>query len=378
MDRRNNHDQFGAATIALDKAAVGPALCDVLQYISSYAASGSAAQTTALPEQTTSSAVDSALFRGLQYESSSAAFGSAGAGSKMPPLVRTPSSTLAAGAATRECKTLAEIAAAMLARRRCRSKRDGHRQRGDIVDDRPPLPRKGQRITEWTSRAEREGTKPRVSQSFKADMTAASWARLTPLVIGISGATKAGKTTLAERLSRFICGDDVHRLRRQGKSDRVDRFEGLGRRVSIIGQDSYFLSPKHFGGVQPCWDDSASLDHERLLLALRREAQTGQCHLIILEGFRAFLDHRIVENLDILLWIHIPEETCRSRKMKRHSFAEQQFQQDIWYYHVAYEKMVMQRPQSPHILDGTRPPHLVREQALTVIRSCAEHLHFCR
>jgi hypothetical protein len=65
-----------------------------------------------------------------------------------------------------------------------------------------------------------------------------------PFVVGISGPTKAGKTTLAHGIRESIVPYMALAQKQEGGKDRVNRFcdaEGMIC-VSIIGQDSYFLT----------------------------------------------------------------------------------------------------------------------------------------
>ena len=63
-----------------------------------------------------------------------------------------------------------------------------------------------------------------------------------PKIIGISGPTKAGKTTLASGLARRICGGD-RKLPPQFGRDRVERFLGdRGKEFNQLTMVAYYGS----------------------------------------------------------------------------------------------------------------------------------------
>jgi len=164
-----------------------------------------------------------------------------------------------------------------------------------------------------------------------------------PFVVGISGVSKAGKTTLALGLHAHLCGQSATRVERRGKKDKVDRYEGLsGTRVSMIYQDSYFLNyAKATTDVveEAFWDRPEALNHDAIFAALKAEKEDPDVDYIIFEGFKAFHDDRVLPLLDVLLWIYLPKELARRRSKK----SETHFQSHVWKNHACYEQCLIER-----------------------------------
>ena len=87
------------------------------------------------------------------------------------------------------------------------------------------------------------------------------------LVIGISGATRSGKSTLAAALA-----------------------EHFGSKTVVLHQDSFAshaLAARHESG----WEATESIDHARLRAALAKHVTAKSApKVIIVEGFRALHD----------------------------------------------------------------------------------------
>ncbi|CAK9071425.1 unnamed protein product [Durusdinium trenchii] len=159
-----------------------------------------------------------------------------------------------------------------------------------------------------------------------------------PKVVGISGPTRAGKTTLSYGIARKLCdiGSEKH-MPRMSRSDRAERFirmragPGAGYCVSVIGQDSFFKP----GSADTKWDDPQAIDHQKVLEALEGEID-GPVDLILFEGFKAFHEPRIVEKLDLLLWIDVKEVTSRERRMQANRKVTEEIFAEMWQFHLQY------------------------------------------
>jgi len=165
----------------------------------------------------------------------------------------------------------------------------------------------------------------------------------SPLAVGISGVSKAGKTTLAAGLWEHLCGQSATRMTRRWKKDKVDRYEGLsGTRVSLISQDSYHLSyAKATTDVveEAFWDRPESLNHDAIFAVLKAEKEDPDVDYIIFEGFKAFHDDRVLPLLDVLLWIDLPKELARRRSKK----SETHFESHVWKNHECYMQRLFER-----------------------------------
>ena len=77
-----------------------------------------------------------------------------------------------------------------------------------------------------------------------------------PLVIGLSGSSCAGKSTLADNLCEAICGLEPTLMPKRSKRDRAYRYIGKnGARVCLVAQDSFPRSDKE---VTSNWEATES------------------------------------------------------------------------------------------------------------------------
>ena len=150
---------------------------------------------------------------------------------------------------------------------------------------------------------------------------------MPPFVVGISGATKAGKTTLTDALCRRLCGDA--KGQKNSRRDKVMRYMSsvTGIRVSVIAQDSFFKGTKAIEDNHPSWDFSDTIDHDAILKALQCEIVDEELHCVLFEGFKAFWDERVLPLLSLCLWIRAPREFSRKRKMRNKTCTEEFFKE---------------------------------------------------
>lgn len=195
-------------------------------------------------------------------------------------------------------------------------------------------------------------------------------AKRMPKIIGISGPTRAGKTTLSYGIARTLCpGGDRHMPRCHNR-DRVERFLNFaagsavnGYCVSIIGQDSYYKT----GSPVTTWDDHEAIDHQHVLEALEAELSEPVADLIVFEGFKAFWCPKIVAKLDILIWIRVKEETSKARRMRSNRKVTEEIFEEMWKWHVDYEGQlyqIFQKDKRIVILTGEDAKEKVLEEAL--------------
>lgn len=143
---------------------------------------------------------------------------------------------------------------------------------------------------------------------------------MRPIIIGITGGSGSGKTTLAKKIQDF-----------------------LGTKSSVvISQDSYYIdqSKKFDGdGGSVNFDHPSSLDFELLashILALKEgkpieipiydfktHSRSKEVHriepreLIIIDGTLILSQKNICDNLDIRIFVDIPEDVRFMRRLKR-------------------------------------------------------------
>lgn len=140
------------------------------------------------------------------------------------------------------------------------------------------------------------------------------------LFIGICGASGSGKSTLAHELSTMV-----------------------NRSILIINQDAYYYDHPDLSFDERCrlnYDEPSIFDHDLLLedvkmllsgksvskkrydYALHRRADaTGEMlephDVIIVEGIHAFYDPRLLELMDLKLYVHVDADICLLRRIVR-------------------------------------------------------------
>ena len=181
-------------------------------------------------------------------------------------------------------------------------------------------------------------------------------------VIGISGATRSGKSSLSRQLSKSL-----------GST-----------KCAIIHQDHFFDTTKIYSELNGNWDCPQAIDHnafyKELCQQIERHKQLSpvshknEYFYIILEGFMLFYDNRIVECIDHFLWLEISRKVCYERRMETKRESRQYFDENIWPNHKQYKKMVFQRDIKDKIviLDGTDPLNKSLDTALQQITSIKE------
>jgi hypothetical protein len=157
-----------------------------------------------------------------------------------------------------------------------------------------------------------------------ADMALPSVADQEVILIGISGATRSGKSTLARRLSELRIFDDEV--------------------CTIIHQDEFFRPGDHDN-----WETPEVVDHHRFGRAITRavaRAHARGSHLVIVEGFLAFNDPTLTESFDLLVWLDIDESQCRARRETTAPVPAGYHQRYIWPEHQRYRVRVLPRLQA--------------------------------
>ena len=113
-------------------------------------------------------------------------------------------------------------------------------------------------------------------------------------VIGISGCTRSGKSTLASALAEALGASKTAVIRQ-------DRFASKG------------LAAQAEGG----WESTDSIDFKAFRDAVVEASKSK--HFVIVEGFRAFATPRplggVVDLLHHLVWIELSREACYERRM---------------------------------------------------------------
>ena len=176
-------------------------------------------------------------------------------------------------------------------------------------------------------------------------------------VIGISGATRSGKTQLSKGLYNLI---------------------GSNRSCHVVklGQDRYFFDYKTLGAklANPFdinWDHPSAMNWDKFYSEINRIKKgfvgIGNCFLII-EGFMIFYEKRLRDLFDCMIWLDIDKLTCYNRRMKTSSVPEEYFQTKLWPNYIDYRNLLFEELKSPlFVIDGTKSQKVVLQTAENII-----------
>lgn len=140
------------------------------------------------------------------------------------------------------------------------------------------------------------------------------------LFIGICGASGSGKSTLARELATMV-----------------------NRSILVINQDAYYYDHPDLSFEQRCqlnYDEPSIFDHDLLLDDVRkllagqrtprkrydysqhrRADQSGEFlephDVLIVEGIHAFYDPRLLEIMNLRLYMHVESDICLLRRIQR-------------------------------------------------------------
>ena len=164
------------------------------------------------------------------------------------------------------------------------------------------------------------------------------------LVIGISGCTRSGKSTLASALA-----------------------EALGASETAVIRQDRFASKRLAAQVEGGWESTDSIDFKAFRDAVVEASKSK--HFVIVEGFRAFASRPpggVVDLLHHLVWIELSREACYERRMATMPVTEEDFDRHLWPRHDEYRRSCFGEggPMPQLILDGAKPPTLLLRQVL--------------
>ena len=138
------------------------------------------------------------------------------------------------------------------------------------------------------------------------------------MIIGIGGASRAGKTTLAKWIRK--------------------QFSQL--KVQILCQDDYVFPTRLIPQIQHRidWEHPDSIDHESLRRAIIAEAKSND--IVIVEGLMAFQDKLTNSLYDKMLQVEIDHATFLERKKQDHRWGHEPewYLKHIWESHLKYGK----------------------------------------
>lgn len=188
----------------------------------------------------------------------------------------------------------------------------------------------------------------------------------SPLVIGMTGSTRSGKSTLATRLAQAL-GHDA---------------------CAVVGQDDFRLSGKNVpedsweevnGDWLRNWETPSLTNWVAFEGAIEQVAATGR--VVLAEGYSLLHSECVRRMLHGVIWVEIDESTCWER---RHSYPRgwdraAYFSQCIWTAHRRYQASVFDGEASIGktfagrmlLVSGSEPLDALCSQVLTFVQSWA-------
>lgn len=162
------------------------------------------------------------------------------------------------------------------------------------------------------------------------------------MIIGICGPTGAGKTVIADKLSKE-----------------------LGYKV--ISQDDYFLSkPPNYYNNFPVWETPDALDMWQFHRNLARAKSN-----VIVEGFLLYVDERIRNLIKPKIFIDITNRTLISRRISRNG----RIQSDDYINNIIVPisncYALIQKGYSDIIVDGEQSIDTIYENILIYLKECS-------
>lgn len=175
------------------------------------------------------------------------------------------------------------------------------------------------------------------------------------LIVGISGVSGGGKSTLATKLFDFL-----------SNQKNVNYFDGYEiKRVELIHQDKYFHrrdSPKHTWikeinfinrellsaiDMQQMWEDTQELLHIN-----DKQIDNNSLEIFIIEGFLIYNDDRFNDLCQLRFHLTLTPEECMQRRMLRQHLWKhvnpqpvKYFNEYVWPSYVEHREKVKRKDQ---------------------------------
>lgn len=158
-------------------------------------------------------------------------------------------------------------------------------------------------------------------------------------IIGISGCTNSGKTTLTEQLVLNIPNS-----------------------ISIIQDDFYFLlnsgKLEYLQDLQSFnFDTPEAIDFEKLIDNVQVLKDSGKNEFIFVDGSLIYWNDRLCKLFDQKYFLRLVKEECHSRRLKRKYESldtPNYFEKCVWSEYLKYEQFCFTRYHDIVYIDGSR------------------------
>ena len=169
------------------------------------------------------------------------------------------------------------------------------------------------------------------------------------VLIGITGPSHAGKSTLAKSLERLFV---QHKLR-----------------VALVQQDRFCeVSVKDLGN----WDSPDAVQHLEFKSCVLQTLRSKEFHVVIMEGFLSFFDPLLAAICDVRLHVKCDKEVCAERRLKSQNFSPARYTKQVWPCYLMYEDKISRFDpfcRAPQIfINGARSKEEVFEHAKKALK----------
>jgi len=186
----------------------------------------------------------------------------------------------------------------------------------------------------------------KLSNSISVSATKETLSNL--FIVGITGSTRSGKTSLAKNLQK-VFGE---------------------KQCKIIGQDRYF-DYNSIAELKGNWELPEAINFDSMLTAINKTIEEmkklpGEKYLI-LEGFQLFSDQRIIDLVQVKIWLEISEEVIYYRRMNSTRVPEDYFYKKLIPAYRDYQ-IRCKNIKHMHVVSGELDLQEVLKQALAIVR----------
>ena len=173
-------------------------------------------------------------------------------------------------------------------------------------------------------------------------------------LIGITGCTNGGKTTLAKKLivefpnSYYLSQDDFYHKRDTLHYDFIPELNSLN------------------------FDVITAIDMQKFHKELNRLVRMSKYDFIFIDGILLFADEKLYKMLDKKYFLDLEKEECHRRRLSRQYMivdTPNYFEKCAWNEFLKYKQKCEENCRNVNYLDGSNEPHVIFQYVVNDIHS---------